>query len=42
MHRVFDCAGSVTGSPVTSVPVWPSASDNGVGTPDWMISQLDG
>ena len=30
------------GLPVASIPVWPSASDNGVGTPDWMISQLDG
>ena len=42
MHRVCDCAGSEIGSPVASIPVWPSASDNGVGTPDWMISQLDG
>src|SRR5262249_52604596 len=27
---------------VTLIPVWPSASDNGVGTPDGLISQLDG
>ena len=42
MHRVSDCAGSVTGSPVAPIPVLPSASDNGVGTPDCLISQLDG
>ena len=42
MHRVCDCVGSEIGSPVASIPVWPSASDNGVGTPEWMISQLDG
>src|SRR5262245_64696790 len=42
MRRVFDCAGSVIGLPVAPITVWPSASDNGVGTPDWMISQLDG
>ncbi|HZU34486.1 MAG TPA: sigma factor [Gemmataceae bacterium] len=42
MRRVFDCAGSEIGLPVTSIPVWPSASDNGVGTPDCLISQLDG
>jgi hypothetical protein len=42
MHRVYDCAGSEIGSPRTPIPVWPSASDNGVGTPDCLISQLDG
>src|SRR5262249_47055642 len=42
MRRVFDCAGSVIGLPVAPITVGPSASDNGVGTPDWMISQLDG
>jgi hypothetical protein len=42
MHRVYDCAGSGTGSPGTPISVWPSASDNGVGTPDCLISQLDG
>src|SRR5262245_43240656 len=42
MRRVFDCAGSEIGSPVAPIPVWPPASDNGVGTPDWMISQLHG
>ena len=42
MRRVFDCAGSEIGLPVASIPVWPSASDNGVGTPDDLISQLDG
>src|SRR5262245_32543264 len=30
------------GSPRTPITLWPSASDNGVGTPDWMASQLDG
>src|SRR5262245_33111260 len=42
LRRVFDGAGSETGWPVAPIPVWPSASDNGVGTPDGMISQLKG
>src|SRR5581483_8091233 len=42
MRRVFDCAGSATGSPVALATVLPSASDNGVGTPDNLIAQLDG
>src|SRR4051812_32330075 len=42
MRRVFDCAGSEIGLPVAPIPVWPSASDNGVGTPDCLISQLHG
>jgi hypothetical protein len=42
MRRVFDCAGSVAGLPEAPVPVWPSASVNSVGTPDDLISQLDG
>ena len=42
MLRVFDCAGSEDGSPMTPPSVWPSASDNGVGTPEDLISQLNG
>src|SRR3954469_4802619 len=42
MARVSDCAGSEDGSPITPTSVWPSASHNGVGTPEDLISQLDG
>jgi hypothetical protein len=42
MRRVFDCAGSEIGLSVAPSSVRPSASDYGVGTPDCMISQLDG
>ena len=42
MLRVSDCAGSASGSPVTPLPVLPSASLNSVGTPEDLISQLDG
>jgi hypothetical protein len=42
VYRVFDCAGSDGGSPVTLPSVLPSASLNGVGTPEDLISQLDG
>src|SRR5215469_2246131 len=42
MLRVSDCAGPEAGSPVPPVPVWPSPSLNRVGTPDCLISQLDG
>ena len=42
MPRVFDCAGSESGSPMTPPSVWPSASTNSVGTPEDLISQLDG
>src|SRR3954452_20945632 len=42
MHRVSDCAGSGDGSPITPPSVWPSASHNSVGTPEDLISQLDG
>ena len=34
MLRVFDCAGSVTGSPLSPQTVWPSAAAQGVGTHD--------
>src|SRR5262249_20059742 len=42
MRRVCDCTGSGIGLPMASIQVSPSASDNGVGAPDWMISQLHG
>lgn len=42
MRRVIDCAGSEDGSPMSPPSVWPSASDNGVGTPEDLISQLIG
>ena len=42
MHRVSDCAGSEDGLPMTPPSVLPSASHNGVGTPEDLISQLDG
>ena len=42
MRRVFDCAGSAGGSPCALPAVWPSASDNSVGIPEDLISQLDG
>jgi hypothetical protein len=42
MRRAFDCVGSGGGSPLSPPPVWPSASDNGVGTPEDLISQLHG
>ena len=42
MLRVSDCAGSEGGSPMTPPSVLPSASLNGVGTPEDLISQLDG
>ena len=42
MHRVSDCAGSEDGSPMTPTSVWPSASLHSVGTPEDLISQLDG
>ena len=42
MLRVSDCAGSEDGSPMTPPPVLPSASHNSVGTPEGLISQLDG
>ena len=34
MPGVSDCAGFMDGSPVSSPMMWPSASRNGVGTPD--------
>src|SRR5512135_974165 len=42
MLRVSDCAGSGGRLPMTRPPVWPSASLNSVGTPEDLISQLDG
>ena len=42
LRRVFDCAGSEIGLPVAPTSVWPSASENSVGTPDCLISQLNG
>jgi hypothetical protein len=42
MLRVFDCAGSVHDSPMTSRTVLASAYDNGVGAPVVLFSQLDG
>src|SRR6516225_7094997 len=42
MHRVSDCAGSEDGLPIAPTSVWPSASLNRVGTPEDLISQLDG
>jgi len=42
MHRFFDCAGSEADSPMSPPSAWPSASLNSVGTPEDLISQLDG
>ncbi len=42
MLRVFDCAGSDQRLAMTSLTVLPSASLNSVGTPDELISQLNG
>ena len=42
MLRVFDCAGTDMDSPLTPMSAWPSASMNGVGSPDKLISQLNG
>jgi hypothetical protein len=42
IHRVFDSAGSEHDSLVSSCPVLPSASVNCVGTPEQMISELNG
>jgi hypothetical protein len=41
MHRVFDCARPEDGSPMAPPSVLPSASDNGVGTSEDLISQLN-
>jgi hypothetical protein len=42
MHRVSRCAGSGGHLPMSGLPVGPSTSLNGVGTPEYLISQLDG
>ena len=42
MHRVSDRAGSMYGLPMAPSKMLPSASLNGVGTPDFIISRLDG
>jgi len=42
MRRVFDRVESSGGSPVAPSSVWPSASLNSVGTPDSLISRLNG
>ena len=42
MHRVSDCAGSEDGLPRSPPSVLPSASLNRIGTPERLISQLDG
>jgi len=34
MPEILDCAGSITDSRFTSFMVWPSATQNSVGTPD--------
>lgn len=41
MLRVCGCAGRAGGWPVTPLMVWPFASDNGVGVPESLISQID-
>ena len=41
MLRVSDCAGSGRNSPLTSRPVLPSAPKDSVGTPEYLISQLN-
>lgn len=42
MHRVYDRVGLVEGSRVAPSLMWPSASLNGVGAPDCLISRLNG
>jgi hypothetical protein len=42
VHRVFDCVGSGDGRPMTLPSALPSASDNGIGTPEDLNSQLNG
>ena len=42
MRRVSDCAGSADGLPVAPPTVLPSAWVDSVGTPETVITQLDG
>src|SRR5262249_39519607 len=42
MRRFSDCAGFADGLPVTPLAILPSAWVNSVGTPETVITQLDG
>jgi len=42
IHRVFDSAGSEHDSHIASCPMLPSVLDNAVGTPETLISELNG